>query len=74
MTRRRLVRPSVTLVCLHKRGEDVSLDKAGDQIISLSKVPDRDLDDLQRARFITHAALPRTKISFASARWPPASA
>jgi hypothetical protein len=49
----RLVRPSVTLVCLHKQDEGVSLGAAGDQVFSLEKVPTRELGRKLAQRTVT---------------------
>jgi CRISPR-associated endonuclease/helicase Cas3 len=39
----RLTRPSVTLVCLHRQADGVTLDPDGEQPISLEEQPDREL-------------------------------
>jgi len=54
----RLVRPSVTLVCLHQQADDVTLDPDAGQPISLNEQPDQKLTSELAQRVITISNYP----------------
>jgi len=54
----RLVRPSVTLVCLHRLADGFALDRGGERLISLEEHPDRELTAELAHRTVTVSTYP----------------